>query len=77
MLKLKRNSEIQEVKTFATPEDIQDMLYIKWSSMKIIDDDDEVLIDFDLPPIIPVIIKVRKRKEGRSEIRQRNGRKKL
>lgn len=57
--------------TFATPEDLADLLYVRWSSMNVIGDEDEVVIDFDLPAIIPVTIK-KKRKEGRAKYRVLN-----
>ena len=67
--------KIQTVKevypTFVTPETLQDLLYVHWSSMKVIKDDDEVEINFSLPAIIPVTIRIKKGK-GRTKFRMLN-----
>lgn len=61
----------EEYPTFVTPEALQDALFTYWNSMRVIGDDDEILID--LPPIINVKIIKKKGKDSRSRYRILNG----
>lgn len=62
---------VSKYPTFATPEMLADLLFVHWSAMNVIGDDDEVGIDFHLPDIIPVTIHV-KRKGVRTKFRVLN-----
>ncbi len=67
----KSSKVIEKYPTFATPEMLADLLFVHWSAMNVIGDDDEVTIDFNLPQIIPVIIRIKKGK-GRAKYRVLN-----
>lgn len=69
----KTSKVIDKYETFTTAGDLADLLHVSWCSMKLIDDADEVLIEGDLPAMIPVVVKIRKRKEGRVKFRIMNG----
>lgn len=64
---------VSKYPTFTTPEALRDLLYVHWTSMKVLGDDDEVFIDFDLPQIIPVTIQVKKGKKVLTKYRVLNG----
>lgn len=69
--------KVQTVKevfpTFVTPETLEDLLHVHWSSMKLIKDDDEIQLDLYHLPEIKVTIQVKKGKDSRSRYRMLNG----
>lgn len=69
----KISKEVSKYPTFTTRESLEDLLYVHWTAMNVIGDEDEVLIDFGLPAIIPVTIQVKKGKKVRTQYRVLNG----
>lgn len=69
----KTSQVVDKYPTFATPDLLADLLFVHWSAMNVIGDDDEVSIDFDMPEIIPVTIKIKKGKGVRTRYRVLNG----
>lgn len=72
----KTSQRVDEYSTFATPELLADLLFVHWSAMNVIGDDDEVEINCELPLMIPVIIKMKKGKGVRARYRVLNGERK-
>lgn len=69
----KKSRVVEKYPTFATPELLADLLFVHWSAMNVIGDDDEVDINFNLPAMIPVTIKIKKGKDSRTRYRILNG----